>query len=124
MPVWFMGVVGPYVPLVWQVAQGCVVGMWFAGMPPVAVAKPPGTVVLVWQVEQSAVVTMWPVFFGIGVTPWNAVPLWHWAQFEVIPVWTIAVPEKSVVLLWQVPQSCVVGMWLLAQATGTMFWKD
>ena len=48
MPVWFIGVVGPYVPLVWQVVQGCVVGMWFAGLvAPVAVAKPPGTVVFV-----------------------------------------------------------------------------
>ncbi len=57
MPLWFIGVLGPYVEPVWQVEQDCVVGMWFAGIAaPLAVRKPPGMVVLVWQVEQSAVV--------------------------------------------------------------------
>jgi hypothetical protein len=39
IPVWFIGVLGPYVVPLWHVVQDCEVGMWFAGMPPVAPAK-------------------------------------------------------------------------------------
>ncbi len=48
--------------------QGCEVGIWFAGMPPLAPAK---VVKPLWQLEQSELVAMCVAGFETGVTPVN-----------------------------------------------------
>ena len=91
-------------------------------------ANPPGSVVTVWQVSQGAelVGTWLTAVSAIGVTFWNAVPLWQVAQPELMPVWLMAPvtnPPGTVVLLWQTEQSCVVAMWFVPLETGVTFWN-
>ncbi len=80
-------------PQTWHSAHGCVVGMWFAGMPPVMLVA--NDTVEPWQVPHSPVVGCVAVVgrvTTIGV-PTKLLPF-SWQVAHVVPVttlWTISV---------------------------------
>jgi hypothetical protein len=75
----------------WQVSQGCVVGMWLADLP--RAVEP------LWQVAQPLTIPVW-----LNAAPTNVVvDLWQVSQACVVGTWLADLP-RAVEPLWQVAQ--------------------
>ena len=104
--------------VVWHIAHGCVVGMWFAGL---LVIPAINELVELWQLPHSPVVGWFGSWASVGrvtiVTPYQVLPV-SWQVAQVVPAtgaWFIAVPPKLVNLAgaWQLSQAAVpTGMWV------------
>jgi hypothetical protein len=107
MPLWLI-VPGTRLACLWQVEQGCVVGRWFAGMPPAASCFQS---TVLWQVSHESVVAMCPL--GLPVA---AVPLWQFWQVPSGNPTCLKVAGIQVVFWWQLSHWATVVMCLVVFA--------